>query len=212
MKNSYPFSQIKSRKITNRDYVIRNILPSGELTSFSSISAEDLSKDIRKGNSKSCHLDPKPTWLVKECLDVPISTITKIVSTSLSSCVMSAIFKTATVTPLLNRTGLNVEEYKNYRPVINLPFLSKLTEKVVVEQLNNHINNNSLVKKNQSTYLKHHSTETALLKITNDILCAIDQSQCVLFMMLDQSAAFDTVNQDVLLHQIQLQNTPSSNN
>ena len=95
------------------------------------------------------------------------------------------------------------KNYKNYRPVSNLPFLSKLTEKVVVEQLNDHMNNNSLVEKNQSAYRKHHSTETALLKITNDILCAIDQSQCVLLIMLDQSAAFDTVNQDELLHQLE---------
>ena len=116
---------------------------------------------------------------------------------------MPDIFKTATVTPLLKKTGLNVEEYKNYRPVSNLPFLSKLTEKVVVEQLNDHMNSNSLVEKNQSAYRKHHSTETALLKITNDILCAIDQSQCVLLIMLDQSAAFDTVNQDELLHQLE---------
>ena len=189
--------------VTNRDYVTHNILPAGELKSFSSISAEDLSKQIRTGNSKSCHLDPIPTWLVKECLDVLVSTITKIVNTSPSSCVMPDIFKTATVTPLLKKKGLNVEEYKNYRPVSNLPFLSKLTEKVVVEQLNDHMNNNSLVEKNQSAYRKHHSTETALLKTTNDILCAIDQSQCVLLIMLDQSAAFDTVNQDELLHQLE---------
>ena len=65
------------------------------------------------------------------------------------------------------------------------------------------MNNNCLVEKNQSAYRKHHSTETALLKITNDILCAIDQSQCILLITLVQSAAFDTVNQDDLLHQLE---------
>ena len=119
-----------------------------------------------------------PTWLVKECLDVLISSITKIVNTYLSSCVMPDIFRTATVTPLLKKTGLNVEECKNYRPVSNLPFLSQLTEKVAVAQLNDHMNNNSLVEQNQSAYHKHHSTENALLKITNDIVCHWSVPMC----------------------------------
>ena len=62
---------------------------------------------------------------------------------------------------------------------------------------------NALTEPNQSAYRKHHSTETALVRINNDILCAMDQSQCTMLIMLDQSAAFDTVNQDELLHQLQ---------
>ena len=144
-----------------------------ELASFTLVIAEILKREILKGNSKACHLDPIPTWLVKECLDVLIPTVTNIVNTSLDSSLMPDIFKTATVTPLLKKLGLSVEEYKNFRPVSNLPYLSKLMEKVVVKQLNNYMEVNGLTELNQSTYGKHQSTETALVSINNDTLCAI---------------------------------------
>ena len=120
--------------------------------------AEILKRDILKGNSKACHLDPIPTWLVKECLDVLIPIITNIVNTSLDSSLMPNIFKTTTVTPLLKKSGLNVEEYKNFRPVSNLPYLSKVIEKVVVKQLNNYMEVNGLRKRKRdhvTPLLKH---------------------------------------------------------
>ena len=95
-----------------------------------------------------------------------------------------------------------MEEYKNYRPISNLPYLSKLIEKVVVKQLNDHLKTNSLLESHQSAYRQHDSTETALVKITNDILSAMDNSQCTLLILLDQSAAFNTVNQNELLYQL----------
>ena len=77
----------------NHDYVALNSSPAGELASFSLIGVKDLTEEICKGNSKSCHLDPIPTWLVKECLEVLVSTITNIVNTSLSSYPISDVFK-----------------------------------------------------------------------------------------------------------------------
>jgi hypothetical protein len=62
---------------------------------------------------------------------------------------------------------------------------------------------NSLYESHQSAYRKFHSTETALVKIMNDLLLAVDDNKCALLIMLDQSAAFDTVNQDILLHRLQ---------
>ena len=58
---------------------------------------------------------------------------------------------------------------------------------------------NSLHESCQSAYRACHSTETALLKITNDLLCAMDGHNCILLVMLDLSAAFDTVSHSVLL-------------
>ena len=121
-----------------------------------------------------------------------ILTITNIVNTSLNSSLMPDIFKTATVTPLLKKSGLNVEEYKNFRPVSNLPHLSKLIEKVVVKQLNNHMEVYGLTAPNLFTYRKHHSTETALVRINNDILCAIEYRPFPIYHAdnMDQNAAF----------------------
>ena len=70
-------------------------------------------------------------------------------------------------------------------------------------QLKLHMESNSLDENHQSAYRKNHSTETALLKITNDLLCAMDKSRCSILVMLDQSALFDTVNQDILMQRFQ---------
>ena len=61
---------------------------------------------------------------------------------------------------------------------------------------------NDLYPCNQSAYRKFHSTETALVKILNDLLLAINKKQCSFLVLLDQSAAFDTVNQDLMLHRL----------
>ena len=61
---------------------------------------------------------------------------------------------------------------------------------------------NDLHDVHKSAYRKSHSTETALVKIFDDVLSAVDNKECVLLVMLDQSAAFDTVNQDILLHRL----------
>ena len=80
---------------------------------------------------------------------------------------MPAVFKASIVTPLLKQETLNGDEMKNYRPVSNLPYMSKLIEKVVVGQLNTHMTTNNLQAKNQSAYRKYYSTETALVRILN---------------------------------------------
>lgn len=83
---------------------------------------------------------------------------------------------------------------KNYRPVSSLPYILKLIKKVTVKQLEEHLTVSSLFQPCQSAYRKCLSTETALVKITNDILVTLDSHQCVLIVMLHLRAAFDTVN------------------
>lgn len=116
---------------------------------------------------------------------------------------MPLILKAATVTPLLKKPELDPENMKNYRPVSNLPYISKLIEKAIVTQLDSHMSENSLHEIHQSAYHKYHSTETALVKIMNDLLCAMDNSQCTQLILLDQSAAFDTVDQEILLQRFE---------
>ena len=92
-----------------------------------------------------------------------------------------------------------VSYLKNYRPVSNLSFLSKLIEKIVALRLSNYLQNNNLHERLQSAYRKFHSTETALIKVHNDIITAIDNGQSVILVLLDLSAAFDTVDHGILL-------------
>ena len=85
----------------------------------------------------------------------------------------------AYVTPLQKKPSLDRNILKNYRPVSNLSFISKLIEKVVAKQLNEFILLEGLLNVNQSAYKSSHSTETALLKIQNDIALSVDSGKAV---------------------------------
>ena len=84
-----------------------------------------------------------------------------------------------------------------------LPFLSKEIEKVISKQLSEHVTASKLNEQNQSAYRNQHSTETALLKIMNDLLLIADNQQVALMTFLDLSAAFDTVDHKMLLSRLQ---------
>ena len=110
--------------------------------------------------------------------------------------------KTALIRPLLKKTGLDSDILKNYRPVSNLTFISKVFEKVISGRLNEHLINNSLFDPLQSAYRDKHSTELALIKVQNDILSALDAGSSAILLMLDLSAAFDTIDHDIMLSRL----------
>ena len=89
---------------------------------------------------------------------------------------------------------------ENYRLVSNLSFRSKLIEKVAAKQLNSYINSEGFSNVNQSSYRKLHSSETALLKIQNDIAASMDSGRAVALTLLDLSTAFDTIDYNILFN------------
>lgn len=92
---------------------------------------------------------------------------------------------------------------KNYRPVSNLSFISKVLEKVVAHRIQSHITSTNTSNPLQSAYKKFHSTETALLRIQNDILTAMDKGKVTALTLLDLSAAFDTIDHNLLLKRLE---------
>ena len=174
-----------------------------QFSQFSTISEQELAKIIQKSPSKSCELDPIPTWLLKDCLNELLPSVTQIVNASLENANVPTAFKSSRIRPLIKKHGLDQNVMKNYRPVSNLPFISKVLEKVVDSQLEKHLTEHNLHEERQSAYRKFHSTETALLCVQNDILCSLDQNEATVLVMLDLSAAFDTIDHSTLLRRLE---------
>ena len=169
-----------------------------KLRIFLPATEDEVRRLINKSPSKSCALDPVPTWFMKEYLDCLLPSITNIVNLSMSTGIVPTKMKTALVTPLLKKPSLDKDVMKNFRPVSNLSFISKLTERVVLNKLVDHVSRNNLQEKFQSAYKPNHSTETALMRIQNDILMTLDNKRGVLLFLLDLTAAFDTVDHTLL--------------
>ena len=172
------------------------------LNCFSGVTLQEIRHIILKAPSKSCELDPLPSWLLKECVDELSPIVTSIVNASLNHAIVPLSLKTALIRPLFKKSGLDKEVLKNYRPVSNLSFISKVLEKVVAKRLDDHMLDNNLYSSVQSAYRERHSTETALLNVQSDILTALDSGSGAVLLMLDLSAAFDTIDHGILLSRL----------
>ena len=107
------------------------------------------------------------------------------------------------VTPILKKRCLNHNDLNNYRPVSNLYFIAKIVEKPVLSQVSSYLNSHNLYNTCQSAYRPGHSTETALLKVVNDLFLSVNKgniSVLALLHLLDFSSAFDTINHPILVH------------
>ena len=121
-------------------------------------------------------------------VNILLPVITKLINLSFDT----EAWKDALVLPSLKKPGLDFA-FENFRPVSNLSYISKLLERAWAEQLMEHLQTaNNLHSQLQSAYKQQHSTETALIKVTNDIFMSMGEQYVTLLVLLDLSAAFDT--------------------
>ena len=171
---------------------------------FEPVNVQAVIKLIRDAPPKTSPIDPLPMWLLKVCADEVAPFISKLFNQSLCVGVVPTAFKTAIVTPLLKKTGLNDSDPSNYRPISNLATLGKLLERVVAQQITSYLCQNNLFPEFQSAYRQYRSTETALIKVVNDIIRALDDGDLALLTLLDLSSAFDTVDHEILLNRLEI--------
>ena len=100
---------------------------------------------------------------------------------------------------------LDREDLANFHPIRNLAFLSKVIEHAAACQMRNYLIANDLYSSLQSAYCAFHSTETALLRVQNDLLRTIDQKKEAVMVLLDLSAAFGTIDHSILINRLREQ-------
>ena len=170
---------------------------------FCPITEDDLCKIVRESKQSTCSLDAIPTYLLKNILGCLAAPLLQIVNTSMLTGIFPSSFKTAMVKPLLKKTNLDQNSLNNYRPISNLPFISKVLEKVVFKQLNQHLAGNDILEKFQSGFRANHSTETALTKIISDLRLSTAANKVSALILLDLSAAFDTIDHNILIDRLE---------
>ena len=148
--------------------------------------------------------DTVPHHFFKEVFLCIEQSVLVIINSSLSSGVVPQSFKQPlAIQPLLKKRSLDRGIIANYRPISKLPFISKILEKVVHAQFKSFLDEHDILEVFQSGFKTRHSTESALLRVFNDILLATDSGHYLILVLLDLTAAFDTVDHNILVSCLQ---------
>ncbi len=167
--------------------------------SFFPLTEAEVSKLLLSGHPTTCPLDPIPSHLLQAISPTLLPALTHIINTYLLTGIFPTAFKQARVTPLLKKPTLNTSLIEKYRPVSLLPFIAKTLKQVVFNQVSLFLSQNNKLDTKQSGFRSGHLTETALLSVTEALQIAKADSKSSVLILLDLSAAFDTVNYQILL-------------
>ena len=150
----------------------------------------------------SCEFDTIPYKLLIECLDSILPSLTDLFNSYLASGISPQCLKSALVTHILKKRCLDHNDLNNYRPFSNLCFIAKILETLVLSQVFSYLNSHNLYNTCQSAYRPGHSTETALLKVVNDLFLSLNKGNISVLALLDFSSAFDTIDHTILVHRL----------
>ena len=172
------------------------------LLQFSVISVDDVASCVYILLDKSSAFDPLLTYIFKQVVDLLAQFVAELFNRSLAAGHFPCTFKDASCTLVLKKQGLNFADASSYRPISNLTVLSKLLERLVAHQLHHYLATAHLLPSVQSGFRPCFSTKTDVLSVISDILLAVDRGDFAALFLLDLSAAFDTVDHDILLQRL----------
>ena len=171
---------------------------------FRPLTTDDVINAIRRLPDQSSSPDPVPTSVLKQITDIVAPFIAELFNCLLFKGLFPAQFKEAfSPEEVLKKSGLDVTSASSYRTISNLSVLSKLLERLVARQMKEYLSLADLLPPLQSGFRQGHSTEIAVLQVLSDILQAVDRGDLAALVLLDLSAAFDTVDHSILLEHLQ---------
>uniref|UniRef100_A0A8D2J9Z0 Reverse transcriptase domain-containing protein n=1 Tax=Varanus komodoensis TaxID=61221 RepID=A0A8D2J9Z0_VARKO len=181
------------------------MLPSGPklLEEFQLLRPDDVDKVLGRVRPTTCLLDPCPSWLINNSKHGIGTWILDVVNASLREGRVPAPLKEAVIRPVLKKASLDPEMATNYRPVANIPFLGKVLERVVAEQLQALLDETDYLDPFQSGFRPGYGTESALVALYDDLCRVKDRGSASLLVLLDLSAAFDTIDHGILLDRLE---------
>ena len=180
-----------------------HVLCSAVFDVFEPVSLMALENVVGQIKPSGSPCDTVPPHFFKEVFPCVGQSVLAIINSSLSSGVVPQSFKHAVVQPLLKKPGLDRGMLANYRPISKLPFITKILEKVIHAQLKSFLDEHDILEVFQSGFKTRHSAESALLRVFNDILLVVDSGDYEILVLLDLTAAFDTVDHNILLSCLQ---------
>uniref|UniRef100_A0A803TKZ4 Reverse transcriptase domain-containing protein n=1 Tax=Anolis carolinensis TaxID=28377 RepID=A0A803TKZ4_ANOCA len=165
------------------------------LDSFQLVQPDDVDKILGAVRATTCALDPCLPWLLKQASGGLVDWLIA----SLGQGKFPSSLKQAVVRPILKKASLGPTNICNYRPISNLPFLGKVLERVVASQLQGFSEDTDFLDQSQSGFRPGFSTKTALVALVDDLRRELDRGSVTLLVLLDISAAFDTIDHGILL-------------
>ena len=179
-----------------------NFRVNGIMINFNAVTFYDVKKELSNLPAmKKSPLDALPPGFLRQS-DEFLLYAAQLCNISFSSGTFPDCLKLSQITPVPKKVDGDLDDLANFRPNSNIKILGKLFEKLAAVQLVAHIEKENYLHCNQSAYRKGYSTETATLSVFSDWCEALDCSRVVIIGSLDVSAAFDTVNHDILLYRL----------
>ena len=169
---------------------------------FTEVTNEELKLILKSIKRKTCDLDPIPTTILVTVFNELLPFLLHLINQSILTSTFPDNLKTATVSPVIKNKKEDINTLSNYRPVSNLPFLSKVFELFLYYQLDYFLENYKLHSTYQSAYRQHNSCETAMVWEVDIIQQNMFNKNCVALLILDSSCAFDTVDHTILLDKL----------
>ena len=141
-----------------------------------------------------------PTFILKLCTDFFATYLTKIINISFVTGIFPDLCEMAKVIPIFKKD--DPLDCGNYRPISLLPIFSKIFEKIIYSRMYEFLELNRLIYNRQFGFRANHSTNHALISMTESIKCFLDSGDFVAGIFIDLEKAFDTVNHQILCNKL----------